>query len=192
MIIKSVESFLIKAIGEDIELITTFKDEDAIVMVDSGQIEQVLINLATNARDAMPDGGRLTISTELGELGEKYLNTNNYVKPGKYALVSVMDTGTGMDDKAKERIFEPFFTTKEVGRGTGLGLSIVYGIIEQHNGYINVYSELGKGTTFKIYFPIIKSRIEEIKHADLQFKQAAPRQYCWQKMTKRSENLRKR
>ncbi len=166
-IIKNVERFLIKIIGEDIKLMTTFKDEDAIVMVDSGRIEQVLINLATNARDAMPDGGRLTISTELVELGGKYLNTDNYVKPGEYALISIMDTGTGMDDKAKERIFEPFFTTKEVGRGTGLGLSIVYGIIEQHNGYIDVRSDLGKGTTFKIYLPVIKSSIEEIRYTDI-------------------------
>jgi signal transduction histidine kinase len=166
-IIKGVEIFLMKVIGEDIGLMTTFKDEDVIVMVDSVQIEQVLINLATNARDAMPDGGRLTISTELVELDGKYLKTNNYVEAGKYALISVMDTGAGMDDKAKERIFEPFFTTKEFGKGTGLGLSIVYRIIEQHNGYINVYSKIGEGTEFKIYLPVNKSSIEEIRHADI-------------------------
>jgi CheY-like chemotaxis protein len=148
-------------IGEDIEFITNFDDEDPVVMVDSGQIEQVLINLATNARDAMPDGGRLTISTELTELNEEYLNKRNYGKPGRYVLISVKDTGTGIDEKTKERIFEPFYTTKEVGKGTGLGLSIVYGIIKQHNGYIDMDTEIGKGTEFKIYLPVIESGIEE-------------------------------
>lgn len=162
-IIKSVERFLIKIIGKDIKLMTTFKDENAIVMVDSGQIEQVLINLATNSRDAMPDGGYLTITTELVELDEEFLKTIKYKKPGRYALISVADKGAGMDEKTAGRIFEPFFTTKEVGRGTGLGLSIVYGIIEQHNGYIDVRSDLGKGTTFKIYLPVIKSDVEEKK-----------------------------
>jgi PAS domain S-box-containing protein len=160
-IIKKVEKFLLRVIGEDIELKTMLTDRDLIVNVDSGQIEQVLINLATNARDAMPDGGRLIISTELVEIDAEYLKRYNYGKLGEYALISVTDTGTGMDGKTIQRIFEPFFTTKEVGRGTGLGLSMVYGIIKQHNGYINAYSELGKGTTFKIYIPVIELEVKE-------------------------------
>jgi two-component system NtrC family sensor kinase len=128
-------------IGEDIELRTALADEDLTVMADSAQLEQVLVNLATNSRDAMPDGGYLTIITELVELDEDFLKTIKYKKPGRYALISVADTGAGMDEKTAGRIFEPFFTTKEVGRGTGLGLSIVYGIIEQHNGYIDVRSD---------------------------------------------------
>ncbi|MDP2753669.1 MAG: response regulator [Nitrospirota bacterium] len=162
-IIKDVEKLLLMVIGEDIELRTTLSEENIVVMADPGQIEQVLVNLATNSRDVMPDGGYLTITTELVELDEEFLKTIKYKKPGRYALISVADTGAGMDEKTAGRIFEPFFTTKEVGRGTGLGLSIVYGIIEQHNGYINVRSDLEKGTTFKIYLPVIKSDVEEEK-----------------------------
>ena len=164
-IIKRVEKLLLRIIGEDIELKTMLADRDLIINVDSGQIEQVLINIATNARDAMPDGGRLIISTELVELDEKYLKTYNYGKPGDYALISVTDTGTGMDGNVRERIFEPFFTTKEIGKGTGLGLSMVYGIIKQHNGYVNAYSELGKGTTFKIYLPVVELEVKEVETA---------------------------
>jgi PAS domain S-box-containing protein len=164
-IIKDVEKLLLMVIGEDIELRTALADEDLTVMADSAQIEQVLVNLATNSRDAMPDGGYLTITTELVELDEEFLKAIKYKKPGRYALISVADTGAGMDEKTAGRIFEPFFTTKEVGRGTGLGLSIVYGIIEQHNGYIDVRSDLGKGTTFKIYLPVIKSDVEEMRPA---------------------------
>ena len=160
-IIKDVEKLLLMVIGEDIELRTTLSEENIVVMADPGQIEQVLVNLATNSRDVMPDGGYLTITTELVELDEEFLKTIKYKKPGRYALISVADTGAGMDEKTAGRIFEPFFTTKEVGRGTGLGLSIVYGIIEQHNGYINVDSKIGEGTTFKIYLPVIKSDVEE-------------------------------
>ncbi|MDP2993005.1 MAG: PAS domain S-box protein [Deltaproteobacteria bacterium] len=164
-IVKSVEKLLLRVIGEDIhiQLKTMVTDKDLTVMADSGQIEQVLMNLATNARDAMPKGGLLIIETELVKLSNEYIKTHVYGKPGIYALVSVTDTGLGMDEKTKGKIFEPFFTTKEVGKGTGLGLATVYGIIKQHSGYIDVYSELGKGTTFKIYLPVIKSEAEETK-----------------------------
>jgi signal transduction histidine kinase len=135
--------------GEDIELKINLSDKDLPLMADLGQIEQVLMNLTTNARDAMPAGGILTIETELVGMDDEYIKMHGYGKPGKYALISVSDTGAGMDEKTREKIFEPFFTTKEIGKGTGLGLSIVYGIVKQHGGYINVYSELGKGTTYK-------------------------------------------
>ncbi len=156
-IIRRVEKLLARLIGEDIELKTILCGAELSLMADSGQIEQVLINLCTNARDAMPDGGFLMIETCVAECDEQFVKAHPYGKPGTYAMVSIADTGIGMDAGTKEKIFEPFFTTKEVGKGTGLGLSIAYGIIKQHGGYINVYSEPGKGTSFKIYLPIIKS-----------------------------------
>jgi PAS domain S-box-containing protein len=166
-IIRGLENLLSRIIGEDIEFSTVFIDQDITVMVDSGQIEQVMMNLTTNARDAMPDGGSLIIKTEAVRLDDEFIKVHGYGKPGLYALVSVEDTGEGMNEETKARIFEPFFTTKGVGKGTGLGLSIVYGIIKQHDGYINVYSEPGRGTTFKIYLPLIKSKVEEVTEAAL-------------------------
>ncbi|MCL5236404.1 MAG: PAS domain S-box protein [Nitrospirae bacterium] len=158
-IVRRVERLLSRLIGEDVELRVSLAGKALTIMADSGQVEQVLMNLATNARDAMPEGGRLTISTELIELDIEFTRRHRYGEPGLYAALSVTDTGGGIDAKTKERIFEPFFTTKEVGKGTGLGLSIVYGIVKQHNGYINVYSELGKGAAFKIYLPLVGSDI---------------------------------
>jgi PAS domain S-box-containing protein len=155
-IIGNVEKLMRRLIGEDIEMSVSLADDDLTVMADSGQIEQVLVNLATNARDAMSEGGRLTIRTEAVILDQEFVKAHGYGKPGAYALIAVSDTGVGIDDKTKERIFEPFFTTKDVGKGTGLGLSIVYGIVKQHTGHITCYSEPGKGTTFKIYLPVIK------------------------------------
>jgi PAS domain S-box-containing protein len=166
-IIKVLEKLLSRLIGEDIELSTILSDKDLTVMADSTQIEQVLMNLATNARDAMPDGGSLTISTELVELDNEFIKAHGYGRSGFYALISVSDTGEGIDERTKDRIFEPFFTTKEVGKGTGLGLAMVYGIIKQHEGCINVYSGPDKGTTFKIYLPLIKLSVEEVRLADI-------------------------
>ncbi len=164
-VIKSMEKLLKRILREDIELKTALSDKDLFALVDSGQIEQVLMNLTTNARDAMPHGGILTISTEVANLNNEFIKTHGYGEIGEYALISVSDTGMGMDKNTKERIFEPFFTTKEFGRGTGLGLAIVYGIIKQHNGYINCYSEPGRGTIFRIYLPLIKSKTEKIEQA---------------------------
>ena len=166
-ILLPVKNLLSRLIGEDIVLDIVPAKKDCIVMADSGQMEQVLINLATNARDAMPNGGKLTIQADIVELGSEFIRTHGYGETGEYARISVFDTGMGMDKETQQRIFEPFFTTKEVGKGTGLGLSIVYGIIKQHGGYINVESKPCKGTTFRIYLPLIKSTVEEGKSTPL-------------------------
>ena len=166
-IIRLLEKLLSRLIGEDIELTIDLTHKDLTIMADSTQIEQVLMNLATNARDAMPEGGSLIISTDLVRFDCEFITAHGYGRPGSYALISVEDTGEGIDMTARERIFEPFFTTKEMGKGTGLGLAMVYGIIKQHDGYINVYSEPGNGTILKIYLPTIKSKVEEMKSEDL-------------------------
>ena len=153
-IIRGVEKILLRLLGEDIEVRMELTAEDAVVMADPGQFEQVLLNLSTNARDAMPAGGRLVIATETVALDAAGAAAKGVARPGRYCLLSVSDTGEGMTDKVRQRIFEPFFTTKEMGRGTGLGLAIIYGIIAQHEGQITVYSEPGEGTTFRIYLPL--------------------------------------
>jgi len=150
-------------IGEEVILKTIYSKEDAVVMADSGMIEHVLMNLATNARDAMPKGGTLTITTEFAIMDEGFDKIHGYGAPGEYIVLSVSDTGMGMEREVKEKIFEPFFTTKEMGKGSGLGLSMVFGIVKQHKGYINCYSEPGHGTTFRIYLPACKEKVEEEK-----------------------------
>jgi len=162
-IINSLKTFLPGLIGEDIELSLFISPSDLTVIVDIPQIEQVLINLVKNARDAMPDGGSLTIRTEQVMFDNAFIRTHGYGKTGPYALISVEDTGKGMDESTQKRLFDPFFTTKEVGRGTGLGLPMVHGIIKQHNGYIDVQSEIGKGTTFNIYLPLAQIPVEDKK-----------------------------
>jgi PAS domain S-box-containing protein len=158
-IIARQELFLRRIIGEDIELKSILRG-DAVIMADTGQLEQVLMNLATNARDAMPTGGQLTIETDMMEMTGAFINAHGFGETGTYAVISVTDSGSGMDEETKQKIFEPFFTTKEVGRGTGLGMAIVYGIVKQHKGFIIVYSQVGTGTTFKIYLPVHGEQVE--------------------------------
>jgi len=159
-IIKRVEKLLIRLLRADVEFKTLLKADGVLVTADVGQIEQVLMNLVTNARDAMPEGGFLSIETSRIILDPDFIKVHGYGKPGAYALLSIADTGMGMDEKTRERIFDPFFTTKETGKGTGLGLSIAYGIVKQHEGYITVYSEPGRGTIFNIYLPAVDADLD--------------------------------
>ena len=162
-IIKGTQKLLKSLVTEDIALKVTLTKEDLAIMADATQIDQILFNLTVNAKDAMPNGGTITIETKPVELSEEFRRVHLQSKQGKYVLFSISDTGTGMDEATKERIFDPFFTTKEVGKGTGLGLSTVYGIVKQHNGYIDVESRSGEGTTFCIYFPVVDKVVEEEK-----------------------------
>lgn len=153
-LIKTVVRLLARVLGEHIELKVKIADENLIVKMDVPQLEHVFLNLATNARDAMPKGGKLTIDVSQVNLDKEFIGAHHYGIKGQYALITFTDTGIGMDKNIQSRIFEPFFTTKSVGKGTGLGLSMVYGAIKQHKGYINVYSEPRHGTVFKIYLPL--------------------------------------
>lgn len=159
--IKDLARMLKQLTREDIEFITVFADEPLTIIADRGQFEQVLINLVTNARDAMPQGGTLTLETMYVDMGVESRKRHLFAKHGRYACISVADTGAGMDEQTKAKIFDPFFTTKEPGDGTGLGLAFVYRIIQQHNGELHVSSTPGQGTVVRIYFPLFEQDREE-------------------------------
>jgi signal transduction histidine kinase len=160
-LIDDMNRLLRRLLTEDIELVTRLDPELGQIKVDPGQFEQVIVNMAVNAADAMPSGGRFVIETKNILIDESYVHEHIQVAPGQYVLLTISDTGVGMDAKVKQLIFEPFFTTKEAGRGTGLGLSTCYGIVKQNGGYIWVYSEIGHGTTFKIYLPRVDAPVED-------------------------------
>jgi two-component system, cell cycle sensor histidine kinase and response regulator CckA len=161
-IVAGMDNMLRRLLGEDIELHTHFEPDLGLVKADPGQLEQVILNLAVNARDAMPNGGKLTIETSNAVLDEDYARKHQSIVPGSYTLLAVSDTGCGMDSETQAHLFEPFFTTKDLGKGTGLGLSMVYGIVKQSGGSIWVYSEPRQGSTFKIYLPTL----QETREAD--------------------------
>jgi two-component system cell cycle sensor histidine kinase/response regulator CckA len=161
-IVTDMERLLRPLIGEDIEVSTSLAPTTGCTRADAGQLEQVIMNLVVNAKDAMPNGGKLSIRTAAVTLDESYRPENTFIKHGPYVMLSVSDTGHGMDRDTQARVFEPFFTTKEKGKGTGLGLSTVYGIIKQTGGYVFVQSEPGRGSVFTIYFPRVDEPIEAL------------------------------
>ena len=168
-VIAEMDKMLRRLLGEHINLVTVPHDPIGNVKADLGQIEQVLLNLSVNARDAMPEGGTLTIESANVTLDESYAHLRDEVLPGEYVVLAISDTGCGMTDEVKARLFEPFFTTKELGKGTGLGLATCHGIVKQSGGHIAVYSEVGKGTTFKVYLPRVNEVAEPYqREEDLQ------------------------
>src|SRR4051794_1207677 len=158
--LKEVSKLLRPLMGDDVEVVLLPRSSSAIVEADAGQLDQIVVNLAVNARDAMPKGGKLAIETGVFDFDESFAREHPSMGAGRYVMLAISDNGLGMDDSTQARIFEPFFTTKEIGKGTGLGLATVYGIVKQSGGHIWVYSELGHGTTFKIYLPSAEKKLD--------------------------------
>jgi two-component system cell cycle sensor histidine kinase/response regulator CckA len=173
-VIGHTEKMLCRLIGEDIQLVMSLDEGAGNIKADPNHIEQAIVNLAVNARDAMPSGGRITIETSNVQVDETYVKTHMGVKPGEFVMVAVSDTGHGMDSATRQKIFEPFFTTKQQRKGTGLGLATVYGMVKQSGGDIWVYSEPGQGSTFKLYFPRVAEPVSTGSVAE----SALSRQVC--------------
>src|SRR5262249_19756333 len=157
--LRDISKLLRPLMGDDVEIVTGCKTDSALIEADPGQLDQIVVNLAVNARDAMPQGGKFILETSAAHLDTAFAAEHPPMKPGKYIILAASDNETGMDESTLARILEPFFTTKEIGKGTGLGLATVYGIVKQAEGHIWVYSEPGRGTTFKIYFPTAEHKI---------------------------------
>jgi two-component system cell cycle sensor histidine kinase/response regulator CckA len=157
--LRDISKLLRPLMGDDVEILIVSRSQSAVVEADPGQIDQIVVNLAVNARDAMPRGGKFLLETGAVEFDEPFARQHEPMTAGKYVMLAVSDTGSGMDAATASRIFEPFFTTKELGKGTGLGLATVYGIVKQNAGHIWVYSDPGRGTTFKIYLPSAEHKV---------------------------------
>jgi two-component system, cell cycle sensor histidine kinase and response regulator CckA len=166
-VIGQTEKMLRRLIGEDVELVMSLDRGAGNIKADPNHIEQAIVNLAVNSRDAMPNGGRITIETGNVQIDETYVKTHMGVKPGDFVMIAVSDTGHGMDSATRQNIFEPFFTTKQQGKGTGLGLATVYGMVKQSGGDIWVYSEPGQGSTFKLYFPLVREPVSPGLHDEV-------------------------